>query len=100
MLSDSHSHQMMRNRLVRFRVHRKRDEFIASIDEQAVCRLASTHRSGESCAPFQQPVRGSYNVCYFVQFNDGERWVVRLPLEPCLAFGGRSKLESEISVME
>ncbi|KAK7429709.1 hypothetical protein QQZ08_003735 [Neonectria magnoliae] len=31
---------------------------------------------------------------------DAERWVVRAPLTPCLAFGGRNKLESEIATMK
>ncbi len=52
--------------------------------------------------PHLQPLaRGSYNVCYFVESDgDGERWVVRVPLEPCLAFGGASKLESEVATMQ
>lgn len=45
--------------------------------------------------------RKLYNVCCFVEFDgDGERWVVRVPLEPCLAFGGASKLDSEVATMQ
>lgn len=82
------------------RVHRERDDFIASIDEAQVCELASSFRNGDVCHHFAASVRGSFNVCYFVQFEDGERWVVRVPLEPCLAFGGKSKLESEVATMQ
>ncbi|KAH8753789.1 hypothetical protein F5883DRAFT_431912 [Diaporthe sp. PMI_573] len=32
--------------------------------------------------------------------DNGQQWVVRVPLEPCLAFGGKSKLESEIATMQ
>ncbi|KAK1765029.1 hypothetical protein QBC33DRAFT_593905 [Phialemonium atrogriseum] len=47
---------------------------------------------------FEKPARGSYNRCYFVKF-DSEKWVIRVPLAPCLAFGGKNKLENEIATM-
>lgn len=92
--------QQLRDRVAQFRVHHERDKFIASIDEDLVCQLASSYRNGDTCHHFQKPVRGSYNICYFVAFDDKESWVVRVPLEPCLAFGGRYKLESEIAPMQ
>lgn len=100
MTSPSRTPLHFRDFLVQTRVHRARDEFIASINQEQVCNLASLYRNGDNCHPFADPTRGSYNVCYFVQFEDGERWVVRVPLEPCLAFGGKYKLESEIATMQ
>ena len=94
-----------RDSLVEARVHRDRDRFIDSIRHDDVCSLAASHHNGDACTFFKPPVRGSYNICYFVQFGslndrDGDRWVVRVPLAPCLAFGSRSKLESEVATMQ
>ncbi|KAL2755820.1 hypothetical protein ACRALDRAFT_211013 [Sodiomyces alcalophilus JCM 7366] len=99
----------MRNLIAQTQVHTARDDFIAAIDQDAVLRLASSHHNDDPCHFFQPPARGSYNICYFVQFSppdpardnaaEGDKWVVRLPLEPCLALGGRDKLETEIATM-
>lgn len=102
--------QMMRDQIVQAHVHKKRDEFIASINEDDVLALAKSHHKGDNCRFFKDPARGSYNICFFVEFDppadqtesensDRERWVVRIPLTPCLAFGGRSKLENEVATM-
>lgn len=102
---DAEQRQSFRNGVVQARVHRDRDRFIASISEDEVCRLASLYHAGDTCTFFAPPVRGSYNICYLVQFHSiignggGEKWVVRIPLSPCLAFGD-SKLESEIATMQ
>ncbi|KAK3344524.1 hypothetical protein B0T25DRAFT_585283 [Lasiosphaeria hispida] len=53
---------------------RKRDEFIASISEQQVLDLASSYLHSPRTF-FRDPARGSYNICYFAQFGDGEKWV-------------------------
>lgn len=98
--------QQIVDRIVQTRVHRERDEFIATISEDEVCRLASSYHNGDLCRVFKPSIRGSYNICYFVHFEsdnsneDGEKWVVRVPLAPCLAFGSNSKLESEIATMQ
>ncbi|KAF4626308.1 hypothetical protein G7Y89_g11853 [Cudoniella acicularis] len=98
--------QSFRNRVVQARIYRDRDQFIASIRDDDVCRLAALYHNGDTCTFFKPPSRGSYNICYFVQFQsscierDGDKWVVRVPLAPCLAFGGRSKLESEVATMQ
>ncbi|KAI0448833.1 phosphotransferase enzyme family protein [Xylaria acuta] len=91
--------QQLRDFIAQTRIHKERDAFIASIRETQVCNLASSHRRGDHCRYFKAPVRGSYNVCFFVEFADGEKWAVRVPLAPCLAFGAKSKLESEIATM-
>ncbi|KAI0538799.1 kinase-like domain-containing protein [Xylaria digitata] len=44
--------------------------FIDSIDPDAVCRLASQYNSSKTCRIFQDPANSSYNVCYFVEFED------------------------------
>ena len=61
--------------------------------------LASSHRDATPCEFFSPPKRGSYNVCYFVQVLGQVKWVVRVPLSPCLTLGARSKLESEVATM-
>lgn len=90
----------MRDRRVQERLNHQRDEFIDSIPEHRVHDIASSHRDGKHCTAFQKPRHGSYNVCYFVSFEDGVKWVVRVPLAPRLAFGARAKLESEIATMQ
>ncbi|KAI1370205.1 phosphotransferase enzyme family protein [Hypoxylon crocopeplum] len=86
--------------IVRARVLNARDEFIASISEDQICRLASSYHNGEPCHYFTEPKRGSYNICFFVAFDDGEKWVVRVPLAPCLAFDPSSKIEREVATMQ
>lgn len=84
------------------RVHTERQRFISSIADRDVLRLASSHHpSKASCTFFQPTVHGSYNICYFIQFDDRkERWVVRIPIQPCLTHGGRSRLASEVTTMK
>ncbi|UNI19823.1 hypothetical protein JDV02_005973 [Purpureocillium takamizusanense] len=56
--------------------------FIASIDTEAVCALASRYNDGKPCQ-FSRKSYGSFNVCFFVEFgHDGSSLVVRLPIEP------------------
>ncbi|KAK0631593.1 phosphotransferase enzyme family protein [Immersiella caudata] len=99
MASGAHSPQQLKDRVVQSQVHHERDRFIASIPEHQVLALASSYRNTAPCSFFDKPNRGSYNICYFVQFSDGVKWVVRVPLTPCLAFGGGRKLESEVAAM-
>ncbi|TAQ89082.1 hypothetical protein B7494_g2604 [Chlorociboria aeruginascens] len=72
--------------------------FIASIDPDAVCKLASQHNSSKTCHMFRDPVNGSYNVCYFVEFEDGTKWVVRIPLEPSIS-NVWDKVQSEVATI-
>ncbi|GAB1311844.1 hypothetical protein MFIFM68171_02054 [Madurella fahalii] len=99
MMPASRGPQQLKDRIVQSRVHLERDQLIASIPEHQVLALASSHRNATPCDFFDKPKRGSFNICFFVQFPDGVKWVVRVPLAPCLAFGGRSKLESEVAAM-
>jgi len=86
--------------VVRTRVHGDRDAFIALIHQEDVCRLASRYHNGDPCTAFTPPIWGSYNICYFVEFGQGDRWVVRIPLAPTLAISPEDKLESEVAVMQ
>ncbi|KAH6982357.1 kinase-like domain-containing protein [Ilyonectria sp. MPI-CAGE-AT-0026] len=86
--------------IVQRRVHRQRDQFLQCITKEKVLAIASSRRPGLSCDYFKDPERGSYNLCCFVAFEDGQRWVIRIPLAPCLAWGARSKLEREIATMQ
>jgi len=106
----------MLDRIVEDRVRKDRDRFIESIKGDDICRLASSSHNNDPCAFFKPPTRGSYNICYFVRFcshstdkvgdsnrqkcEDGDSWVVRVPLSSCLAFGAHNKLESEVATMQ
>lgn len=57
-------------------------EFIDSIDKEAVCALASKHNGGKPCRITDQQ-HGSFNICFFILFPDENvSWVLRIPLEP------------------
>ncbi|KAF5019924.1 hypothetical protein F66182_8064 [Fusarium sp. NRRL 66182] len=88
------------DKLIQLQVHQKRDRFLASISKKRVLRLLSSRRQDRRCDYFKDPKRGSYNICYFVEFEDGKRWVLRVPIVPCLALGARRKLEAEVATMQ
>ncbi len=92
----------MVNRIVERRIREECEIFITKItqNEAAIRKLASSHHpDGEDCTVFGQ-TRGSFNYCFFVRFDpSGMRWVVRIPLIPCLAFV-EEKLEAEIATMK
>ncbi len=52
--------------------------FIDSIDPSNVCSLASRYNYFKPCRIFQETTNGSYNVCFFVEFDEGVKWVVRI----------------------
>jgi hypothetical protein len=58
-----------RDSLVEARVYCDRDRFIASICHKDVYSLATLYYNGDPYKFFKPPVRGSYNICYFVQFH-------------------------------
>jgi hypothetical protein len=58
--------------------------FIASIDPSNVCSLASRHNCFKPCRIFQETANGSYSVCFFVEFDETVKWVVRIPSEPSI----------------
>ncbi|KAH6717298.1 hypothetical protein BKA61DRAFT_642467 [Leptodontidium sp. MPI-SDFR-AT-0119] len=59
---------------------------------------------GKPCRVFCEPKKGSYNVCFFIVFisdegDTDEKWVIRIPLTPRLAFP-EEKMRSEIATMK
>ncbi len=81
------------------------DAFIASINRSKTCDLASAfHPKRKPCCVFYETRKGSYNLCFPIVFlsNEGdtdEKWVVRIPLTPRLAFPAE-KMRSEIATMK
>ncbi|KAL7808612.1 phosphotransferase enzyme family protein [Trichoderma gracile] len=72
--------------------------FIDSIVESAVCRLASKYNDQKPCSIIGSS-RGSFNVCFFVQFGiEDATWVVRVPLEPVVV-DPWAKVQSEAATM-
>lgn len=90
----------MRNAIIKDRADKERQRFIDSIDTEAICRLASSYHGGDPCNTFKPHKRGSFNVCYFVQFDTSppERWVVRIPLPARIAWIDE-KVEAELATM-
>jgi hypothetical protein len=73
-------------------------EFIDSIVDSAVCRLASKYNGQKPCSIVGSS-RGSFNVCFFVQFGEeNAKWVVRVPLEPVVV-DPWAKVQSEAATM-
>ncbi|EEP78199.1 predicted protein [Uncinocarpus reesii 1704] len=79
------------------------NDFVAGIDPLKVCDLAtSCHPKKVACHILGEWKRGSYNICIPVVFEDdgkSEKWVVRIPLLPRLAFP-EEKMRSEIATMK
>lgn len=84
------------------RIDAERRRFIESIADSDVLQLALSHNPSKGrCFFFQPTIHGSYNICYFVEFSGSqERWVIRVPIRPCLARGGRARLASEVTTMK
>ncbi|KAI1935159.1 hypothetical protein LOZ66_005465 [Ophidiomyces ophidiicola] len=93
------------DRITKHRLDAACDEFIKAIDPFKACELASTfHPKQLTCRIFGEWKKGSYNVCIPVAFEDGtegmgEKWMVRIPLLPRLAFP-EEKMRSEIATMK
>lgn len=94
----------MRDKIVEEKVVLEREAFIRSVDRQAICDLASSYHSGVGCTIFRTK-HGSFNVCFFVEFNppshggQPDRLVVRVP------FPGRvpwvdEKIDSEVATIK
>lgn len=81
-------------------LQQERDSFIAEIDESAIRRLASSYHDGDECDFFQPPKCGRFVVSYFVRFDNGDSWVVRVPIAPCLAFDAQELVEREVVTMQ
>jgi hypothetical protein len=72
--------------------------FIDSIIPSNVCSLASQYNDSKPCRIFQAAENGSYNVCFFVEFDESVRWVVRIALEPSV-HNIWDKVQSEVATI-
>ncbi|KAM6535685.1 hypothetical protein FALCPG4_005232 [Fusarium falciforme] len=81
------------------RLQKERDSFIETIDESAIRRLASSYHDGDECDFFQPPKCGRFIMSYYVRFPNGDSWVVRVPISPCLAFDAQQLVEREVVTM-
>ncbi len=89
-------------------VHGRRDIFIKKLHlrETQILRLAASacrKTSGRFFQPENEDnyfIRGSYNISFFIEFDDGQKCLFRIPLRPCLAYCARRKLQSEVATMQ
>ncbi|KAJ4312120.1 hypothetical protein N0V84_010098 [Fusarium piperis] len=81
------------------RLRKERDSFIETIDESSIKRLASSYHNGDECDFFQPPKCGRFIMSYYVGFLNGDSWVVRVPISPCLAFDAQHLIEREVVTM-
>jgi hypothetical protein len=72
--------------------------FMDSIIPTNVCSLASRYNCFKPCRIFQDADNGSYNVCFFVEFDESLRWLVRIPLEPSV-YNIWDKVQSEVATI-
>ncbi|EEQ85990.1 uncharacterized protein BDCG_09259 [Blastomyces dermatitidis ER-3] len=94
------------DQITKHRVDQAAEELIASIDPSKVCKLATSfHPAKSPCRIFSDWKKGGFNVCFPVIFNqdaesvEGEKWMVRIPLLPRLAFP-EEKMRGEIATMK
>ncbi|KAJ6783118.1 hypothetical protein PWT90_08807 [Aphanocladium album] len=74
------------------------DAFIQSLQTEAIEALASRYNDGKPCKVFSR-LYGSFNVCYFVEFEDDMRWTVRIPITPRLC-DPWEKVQSEVATLQ
>ena len=94
----------MRDFIIQDQTQKSRERFIASIDQENVRRLASSHQANDDCKIFGSR-NGGFNVCFFLEFvsvpesDQVDRWVVRIPI-PSRVHWVEEKLEVEIATMK
>lgn len=77
----------------------KIEEFIDSINTEAVRALASANRGGLECY-VRRLSRGSFNVCYVLDFpEDGSTRMVRIPIVPSV-YDAWGKVRSEVCTLQ
>lgn len=78
---------------------RRNQDFIDSIDEVAICSLASRYNNQAPCR-VEDVKHGSFNVCFILDFYTVKtKWVVRIPIEPAV-HNARAKLQREVATMQ
>ncbi|ATY64153.1 kinase-like domain [Cordyceps militaris] len=73
------------------------DAFLESLQTDAIEALASRYNDGKPCRVFFR-LHGSFNVCYFVVFEEGPSWTVRIPITPRL-YRPWDKILSEVATL-
>ncbi|OAR01107.1 hypothetical protein LLEC1_05653 [Akanthomyces lecanii] len=73
------------------------DAFVQSLQTSAVEALASRYNENKACKVLRR-LHGSFNVCYFVEFEDGARKTIRIPITPRLHTPWE-KLQSEVATL-
>ncbi|KAL2015532.1 hypothetical protein VTK56DRAFT_5329 [Thermocarpiscus australiensis] len=75
----------MRDGIKTDQIDEERRRWVDAVDDNEICRLASSFRGGDPCTVFQPRKHGAFNVCFFVEFESPlERWVVRTPIPASL----------------
>ncbi|KAH7317696.1 kinase-like domain-containing protein [Rhexocercosporidium sp. MPI-PUGE-AT-0058] len=77
---------------------RELQAFIDSINPNDVCSLASQYKFLKPCRIFQKTPNGSYNICFFVEFEHYVKWVVRIPSESSV-YNIWDKVQSEVTTI-
>ncbi|KAK9438409.1 phosphotransferase enzyme family protein [Metarhizium brunneum] len=80
-------------------IDRDIDEFINNIDEEAIGQLASRHNDQKPWKRIAGRTHGSFNVCFFVQFDGDTTLVVRIPLNPVVNQVW-TKVQSEVATIQ
>ncbi|KAK5997542.1 hypothetical protein PT974_02905 [Cladobotryum mycophilum] len=76
-----------------------KQEFVNSIDIEAVRAIASRNNHGKSCT-VTEPLFGSFNVCFVIKFDSEDTtWVISIPSVPAV-HDAWDKLRSEVVIME
>ena len=95
----------MRDPFVQEKTRRAREHFVNSTNPDDICRLASSYRDGDPCKIFRPPKHGSFNACWFVEFEppagsqEGPtKWVVRVPI-PARSPWPDESVEVEVATM-
>jgi hypothetical protein len=71
----------MRSQIKVDEIAEARGRWVDSLNDNDICRLASSFRGGDTCTTFQPRKHGAFNVCFFVEFKSPQqRWVVRIPI--------------------
>ncbi|PNY23876.1 Uncharacterized protein TCAP_06180 [Tolypocladium capitatum] len=77
------------------------NDFITSLDADAICNLAASYNHGKPCKVLRN-TSGSFNVCFFIKFDDDDddgKVVVRIPIEPVVARPWE-KVVSEVATIQ
>ena len=98
----------MRDPILQDEMMRQRERFVNSVDTEATCNLASSYHNGDSCKQFRHFIHGSFNVCFFVQFDQPtvltctsakpDRLVVRIAILSHVSWVDE-KLEADITII-